>query len=208
MPATEWFAIGSALIVLAGAPFYLFDILKGTTKPERTTWFIWSLLSLIAFGSQLKLGARWSLLFVGLDSIGNLVVYLLSLKYGVGGWKLQDKWALAVAGIGLIMSFVLHSPLLALSGVILADIAGFALTIYKAYRLPSSETVITWLFLGLSSGLAAAAVGHWYFQLLLYPVYLSMMCFLVPIAQGFGRLAGHTKPVIDVAGQSPKLPSS
>src|ERR1700712_2002256 len=110
----EWFAIASGLMVLVGAPFYLSDILKGKTKPERTTWLIWSIQGVVAFGAQYKLGAHWSLLYVGLEAVGNIIVYLLSLKFGVGGWKTRDKIALGVATLGLIASVLFRAPLLAL----------------------------------------------------------------------------------------------
>ena len=192
---SEGFAIASGVIVLIGAPFYLYDILKGTTKPERTTWFIWSILGIVAFISQFKLGAHWSLVYVGLEAVGNLVVYGLSLKYGVGGWTLKDKLALGLALIGIIISLIMQSPIFALWGVILADFAGAALTIEKAFKEPKSETAITWIFLSLSATFASFAVGKLSFALLLYPVYLAIITIAVPIAQlsGLLRLRLFTK---------------
>lgn len=192
---SEGFAIASGVIVLIGAPFYLYDILKGTTKPERTTWFIWSILGIVAFISQFKLGAHWSLVYVGLEAVGNLVVYGLSLKYGVGGWTLKDKLALGLALIGIIISLIMQLPIFALWGVILADFAGAALTIEKAFKEPKSETAITWIFLSLSATFASFAVGKLSFALLLYPVYLAIITIAVPIAQlsGLLRLRLFTK---------------
>lgn len=51
----EIFSIVSALIILAGAPPYLRDIMRGKTKPERATWFIWAMLGIIAFSAQATL---------------------------------------------------------------------------------------------------------------------------------------------------------
>lgn len=169
----EWFAVASGVIIVAGAPPYVYDILKGKTKPQRTTWFIWSVLGLIAFISQVKLGAHWSLLFSGLDAAGSIAVYLLSLKYGVGGWTKLDKIALGIAAIGVIISLIARSPTVALWGVVLADISGAALTVRKTYSDPSSETAITWFFVGTSSLFGALSVGKWDFALLLYPLYLT-----------------------------------
>ncbi len=192
----EWFAIASGVMVLIGAPFYLVDILKGKTKPERTTWLIWSIQGIIAFGALYKLGAHWALLYVGLEAVGNILVYLLALKFGTGGWKTRDKIALAVAFVGLIASFLFRAPLLAILGVIVADLAGVALTIRKAYLDPSSETTFTWIALGISSALAAASVGKVSFELLLYPVYLSAACFAVPVAQVLGKMHGKPTAVV------------
>lgn len=187
MSLTELFGILSGAVILFGGPPYLYDILKGKTKPQRTTWFIWTFLGVISFTSQLKLGAHWSLVYVGLNVIGNLAVFLLSLKYGTGGWRKLDILALVIASIGVAMSFVFTSPLLALTGSIVADFAGTVLTLYKSYLDPSSETSITWFFLGTSSLFAAFAVGKWNFALLLYPLYICLSTYGVLVAQWLGK---------------------
>jgi hypothetical protein len=189
----ELFALLSGLVVLIGAPPYLLDILKGTTKPERTTWFIYAVQGSIAFGSQVVLGAHWSLLFAGLNAAGNLIVFLLSLKYGVGGWKRIDIAALTIAAIGLVLSLVTENALIALWGVIVADFAGTVPTLVKTYRAPKSETSITWFTLGTSSLLAIGSVGSWSFKLLLYPVYMTFATYGVLVAQYFGRQALRRK---------------
>lgn len=170
----EIFAILSGLILAAGAPPYLIDILKGKTKPERATWFIWSVLGTIAFFSQLSLHGGWSLVFIGLDGLGSIIVFLLSLRYGVGGWSLLDKAGLAIATIGVVISLLARDATIALGGVVLADVAGVVLTVQKTFRNPRSETSITWFFLGTSALFGALAVGKIQFNLLLYPVYLAV----------------------------------
>lgn len=187
------FAILSGIVALIGAPSYLFDIIKGKTKPQRTTWFIWTVLGLIAFASQVKLGAHWSLLFVGLNAGGNLLVFVLSLKYGLGGWKRIDIAALIIACAGVAISFVAEAPIIALLGVIVADFAGTVPTLLKTYRLPGSETTITWFMLGTSSLLAIFSAGSWKFDLILYPAYLAFANYIVLVAQGMGKLA-HKVP--------------
>jgi hypothetical protein len=166
------FAALSGLIILAGAPPYLIDILKGKTKPQRTTWFIWSVLGIIAFIAQVQLHGGWSLVYLGLDALGNLALFLLSLKYGVGGWTWVDKAALVIAAIGIVASFAVHQPVVAIFGVVLADMSGAFLTILKTLRAPGTETTITWIFLGSAALFSALAVGKWNAQLLLYPLYL------------------------------------
>jgi hypothetical protein len=181
------FAIISAIILIFGGPSYLTDILKGKTKPERVTWFIWSILGIIAFFSQLQLGAHWSLVYVGLDAAGNVLVFCLSLKYGVGGWARWDMTALSIASLGVLVSIIAHAPLIALSGVILADAAGAVLTIRKAYKNPGSETVITWLAIGTAALLSAFSVGRLRPVLLLYPLYLVLSSYGVLVSIRLGR---------------------
>jgi hypothetical protein len=185
----EIFAIISAVLVLIGAPFYLVDILKGTTKPERATWFIWSILGSIAFFSQRALGAHWSLLYAGIDALGSIIVFALSLKYGVGGWSLLDRIALFIALIGVGIAYYEHRPILAILGIMLADSAGAILTIRKTYTNPQSETSITWFGIGTSSLFGALSVGSFRPALLLYPIYLTLGAYSVLLAKNLGKLA-------------------
>ncbi len=189
----EWFALVAGLMVVVGAPLYLRDILGGRTRPERTTWLIWSVLAIVAFVSQLKLGARWSLVYIGLTALGSLTVYILSWRHGIGGWKGGDKLALGIAGMGIVLALAMRSPEMAIFGVMLADFAGAVLTIQKAYRRPGSETTITWVLAGSAWLLTTLSVGTRRFDLIVYPLYMAAICFAVPVAQVFGRMHRTTR---------------
>ena len=52
----EDLALFSAVLIIAGAPPYIINTIKGRTRPERITWLIFSVLGLIAFVSQFYLG--------------------------------------------------------------------------------------------------------------------------------------------------------
>lgn len=182
------------LFLLAGPP-YIIDTLKGRTKPERATWFIWSVLGIIAFISQVSLGASWSLVFTGLDTFGSLLVLGLSLRYGVGGWAVLDRIALVIAGVGAVTSLIVQQPIVALLGVILADISGTVLTIRKTLRHPNSETTISWLLVGTGALCGVLSVRHLDFGLLIYPLYLLVANYSIPLAQVIGRAyqRSHTR---------------
>jgi len=187
MPIREVCASVSALLILVAGPPYALDTLKGITKPERMTWFIFSLLGVVAFISQMGLGASWSLLFTGLDTAGSCLMLLLSLKYGVGGYSKSDIIALTIAVVGITAALLFKQPLLSLAGVILADASGTALTVRKAFRDPGSETMVTWLAVGTAAVFGMLAVGSWSASLLLYPAYLVVANYSVSIAQLLGR---------------------
>ena len=81
---------------------YLRDIFHHTTKPERASWLIWSVLGGIAFFSQFAKGATNSLWLTGAQTLGVFVVFILSLRYGVGGLVKRDIYALNYSGTWLI----------------------------------------------------------------------------------------------------------
>ena len=192
MRLTEVYALLSVAVILFGAPFYLIDILKHKTKPQRTTWLIWSVQGLVAFVAQFQLHAKWSLLFVGFSALGNLIVYGLSLFYGVGGWSKLEIGSLIIALLGLIISIVANAPLIAIFGVIVADMAGVIPTAIKVYKAPESETTITWIALGISPLFAALSVGKFSPSLLLYPVYLAVIDFGIVGTQMLGKSRSKT----------------
>lgn len=183
-----WFAAGSVVLALISAPPYIISIVKGNTKPERATWFIFMVMGFIALASQILLGGSWSVVFTALDATGSLIVFALSLRYGVGGWTTLDKIALTTAAIGVVIAFVAHDPVVALLGDILADISGTVLTVIKTYRDPDSEVALPWLLIGTSAVFAVLAVGRWDFGLILYPAYLALANYVVVVAQAGGRL--------------------
>lgn len=183
----ELFTLISAILIIAAAPPYIVDTIKGRTKPERVTWFIFSVLGLIAFVSQLTLGASWSLVFTGLDTAASILVFGLAIKYGVGGHTKLDIFALCVATIGVVIAVAAKEPIISLLGVILADVSGLVLTIKKTYMDPGSETTITWLLVGTASLFGVLSVGKISFGLLLYPVYLMVVNYSVPAVQLIGK---------------------
>lgn len=72
----QFFGYLSGILVSASFLPYIKDIFQLKTKPQRTTFFIWSLLGGIAFFSQLAKGASYSFLLSAL-SVGKLDLILL-----------------------------------------------------------------------------------------------------------------------------------
>jgi hypothetical protein len=175
--------------ILAGASYlpYLRDIFRNTTKPERATWLIWSVLGSIAFFSQLSEGATWSLWLTGFDTIGVLLIFVLSFKYGVGGLNKRDTFALVAAGIGLILWYFTRHAAIALLFTMLIDSAGAVLTVIKAYEEPASETLSTWVIVAVSGILAMVSVGEINLVLLAYPFYIFLANFAVAVAILLGK---------------------
>jgi len=183
------FALLSAVLAVVSGPSYVSDIIHGRAKPQRATFFIFTLLSSIAFYGQLKLGAHWALVFTGLDVLGSLGVFLLAVKYGTSGFALHDRIALVVASTGLVLSFVAHSPLLAIGGVLIADVSAIALTLHKTYKDPDSEPYVSWFLFGFGAIFSALSVEHYTFALLLYPTYIALSVFAIPLAKYLGTRA-------------------
>lgn len=166
---------------------YVKDILFGKTRPERATWLIWTVLGGIAFFSQVAKGATSSLWMTGLETLGQLVVLLLSIKVGKGKFHKKDYIALIAASIGLILWYFTSEAAVALYIVIGIDFSGTILTIQKAYLDPDSETLSTWLLATIGGVLTILAVGKIDIILLSYPVFIFAMNGIIALSIILGK---------------------
>ncbi len=178
--------ISGALMIASFFP-YIRDIFLHKTKPERASWAIWAALGGIAFFSQLAKGASYSLFLVGFQALGDFSVFLLSVKYGIGGLLKRDIVGLAGAGLSLVLWYFTRDAAVALFIVIGIDAISGILTIIKSYEGPETETVSTWVLTCLSGIFAAVAVGSFNFVLLSFPVYISLICFAILVSIYLGR---------------------
>lgn len=177
----------SALLMIFSVIPYSRSVLKLETKPQRMTWFIWSILIIIAFFSQLAEGASWSLFLTGGDMVAIFSVFFLSLKYGVGGFRKIDILSLVGAGLSLLLWYITKEASIALFFIILSDFIGGTLTISKAWKDPQSENWIGWAICGLAGLLGAISVGEWNFILLAFPIYVCLMNSLIAFIVLFRR---------------------
>jgi len=180
----------SGLAILASFIPYIRDIFIGETKPERISWLIWAILGTISLFSQLAKGGSYSLIMTGAQAIGDLLIFILAIKYGLGGFIRRDIIALIGVATGLFLWYLTKEAAIALFVVIFIDAIGAILTVIKSYDRPATETVSSWLFTLLGGILACVAVGSLNFILLIFPLYicLASTAILVAIALGFRRL--------------------
>jgi len=183
----EMFGYLSGICILLGTIPYVRDIFLGKTKPQRSTWFIYSVLGSISFFSQLAKGATFSLWLPGVDTIAIVITFILSLRYGVGGFNKKDYTALFIAAIGLITWYFTQEAAIALYLVIGIDAIGTYLTLEKTYKDPMSETASAWLFSSIAGFFAMLAVDSFNIVLLSYPFYLFVACGSVLIAIELGK---------------------
>ncbi len=178
--------IAGVLSVFTYLP-YIRDIFRLKTKPQRATWFIWSVLSGIALFAQIAKGASNSLWLIGVQTIGVIFIFALSIRFGTGGFTRRDIIALVAAGFGLLLWFYTKEAALALFISIIIDAIGGLLTVAKAYKDPASETLATWLLSGTAGIFAAFAVGSFNYVLLAFPVYVVLINYAVAVAMVLGK---------------------
>lgn len=165
--------IGGILMIISVIP-YTRSILKGDTKPHRMTFFIWTILILIAFFSQLAKGGLWSLLLTAGDGIAVFITFIFSIKFGVGGLEKRDVVSLCGVVISLILWYFTKEPAFTLLLIILIDFIGLNLTVIKTWKNPETENWVAWAMCAVGGFFGALAVGNYNFILLSYPVYICL----------------------------------
>jgi hypothetical protein len=169
-------AIGvfSALLAVIDTVPYIRDIRRGTTRPQRATWLIWSVLGIAAFAAQAAGGSNWSLAMIGTQAVLMTIVFVLAIPRGEGGLRRIDLAMLGLAAIGLTGWAVADEPVVATVFVVIADAIGLGLMVPKTVRDPESETLVTFVLAAVGGLLAAIAVGALDPAQILYPGYMAV----------------------------------
>ena len=185
----------SGILILMSFIPYIRDIFAGKTKPERMAWLIWGILGSIFFFSQLAKGGTYSLILAGAQTAGDIFVFLLAIKYGLGGLKRRDILAFIGAITGLFLWYLTKEPAVALFITIFIDSSGVALTAIKSYEKPETETISSWVLTFLGGFFACIAVGSFNLVLLAFPIYvcLASLTILFSIKSGFKRIVEQSR---------------
>lgn len=166
----EVIGILSGIIAFLASIPYIIDIVKGNTKPQRMAWVIFITLSGISFFAQMAEGATNSLWFPLVLFVQSIIIFGLTLKYGVGGASKFDIFSLVLAIAIMLVWFITNSAALAIICGVAVNTIGKALVAVKVYKLPHTEYVPTWVWSAVASVLAVIAVGELDWILILAPL--------------------------------------
>jgi hypothetical protein len=168
----QLFLVISSILVAVSYLVYINAIIKGQAKPHRTTRLVILIISTIAALSLFAQGSQAAFWLLGISAIFCLVIFLLSLKYGMGGWSKLDIVCLLIGLSGIVLWQISNDPVLALYSSITADFIGVVPTLVKTYKLPKSESWSFFLIGVFSSGFNLLAAREWSLQEISYPIYL------------------------------------
>lgn len=153
----------AGLLSFSAYVVYVISILKGTTKPSRSTWWILTLVGGLILWSSYKLGLYENLWIQTAYVIGPLMLAILSIRYGSGeGLSPLDKICLAGALVSGLLWIVFNSPLIGLAGSIIVDFIGLVPTFRKSFFNPEEEDPNAWLIETISSIINVFAITVWF----------------------------------------------
>ena len=154
---------------------YIRDILHEKVKPHRITWGIWTILTTIAALNQVLNGGGYSSLFFISTAFLVGIVFILSLRFGMGGASKIDLTSLLLALLLLAYWITVHETRISTVLAVTIDAIGAIPTLVKTYQHPETETYIQWSLAGIAGLLTMLAVPRFDWVLIIYPLYVVLM---------------------------------
>jgi hypothetical protein len=179
----ENFVILGAIIGFLGGVSYVIDTLKGKTKPNRVSWFIWALAPMLAFSAEISKGVGIHSLMTFMVGFTPLLIFIASFVNSNAEWKLTklDIACGILSIIGLIIWLILKEGNIGIFFAILADgLAGIP-TIVKSYKFPETENYIGFLTAAISAAITLLTIKIWDFAHYGFPIYIFLICALLVI---------------------------
>jgi len=167
-----------ALIIAAYGNFlYLKDTLKGETKPNRVTFFLWGTAPLIAFFAQRQGGGGIQSFYTLLIAVMCFLILAASFYTKKAYWKITklDIGCGLISLVALILLVGTNKPLLALGFSILADFFAALPTLIKSYKHPLTETTSTYTLEIISSAIVLLTIHNWTIVNYLFAAYILFM---------------------------------
>ncbi|MDP3741171.1 MAG: hypothetical protein Q8R08_02470 [bacterium] len=153
---------------------YFRSIFAGKTKPHAFSWFVWGLLTAIAFAAQVSEKAGAGSWVTASTAVACFAVFFVALWKGYRDFVKLDWFALFSALVAIILWALTKNPLLSIILVTVADALGFLPTFRKGYYHPHEETMTLYSFSTLKYAIGIFALESLIFTTWLFPASLVL----------------------------------
>ncbi|MDH5464089.1 MAG: hypothetical protein OEW60_00590 [Thiovulaceae bacterium] len=161
---------------------YTISIFRGTVKPNRISWFIWSVIGfafwIITPDSADEVTKMLTVIFM----INPTIIFLLTLFKGEYiKPDVLEKFSLLVGLSAILVWLIFRNS----SGVfptviaIAADFCALIPTLRFVLMAPDEETPLAWIFFFLGSLIAIFGIEKYTLESLLLPIYMTIGAFFV-----------------------------
>lgn len=170
---SDKFVIFGVLLNLWGCAVYAHVTIKGKTKPNRITWFLWSLAPLIAFFAERNKGVGLVSLMTLSIGIGPLIVLIASFASRKSYWELHQTDYLCglLSLLGLALWIIYKDANIAIVFSIAADIFAAVPTLVKSFKHPETESWEAYWPTIINSGITLLAIDTWSVANYGFPIY-------------------------------------
>lgn len=165
----------SSLLALISPVIYARAMLKGEAKPHRTTRLVLLLITSLATASLFAQHDTVAIWLAGVSTLQSILIFGLSINYGMGGWSKIDVLCLIIALSGIALWQTTKEPSLALYASIAADFTGMIPAIIKTYKYPHTEIWSFFLLDVFAATFSLFALKTWTLQEFSYPLYIMII---------------------------------
>ena len=154
--------------------FYLRNIIRGHTKPNLISWFLWMLPALLGAFFQVKAGAGLAALPVAMAGLGPVCVIIFSIFKRNAFWRINsfDLICGSFSLLALIIYLFTQNLGISIFFAILSDTLAFFPVFLKSWHFPETETSSVY-FVGLfNNTLGLLIITDWSFAVYSFVLYL------------------------------------
>lgn len=155
---------------------YIISIIRGSTRPNTVSWFLWTCAVGITFFAQTSIGLSWSLCLLAGALVCNATVTILCLfGYGYKNFTKVDLLTLVFSLIAIVSWLISNDPLMGIIFGVIADCIAYAPTFFKMYHDPKSEQRMYWIILTIADMLALFSVTSFTPANIIFPIAYGLM---------------------------------
>ncbi len=169
----EFLGILAVALGLLGYVFYIRGIIQGKVKPHAFTWFVWGLLTAIAFVAQITGGGGAGAWVTGITALFSFGFAFVGLGKSARVYITKSDWTFLIGALLTIpIWYFTGNPLWSVIIITITDAVAFAPTFRKAYFNPETENGWTYTLSGIKFAVSLFALGSFTWTTALYPASL------------------------------------
>lgn len=179
----QYLVFFGAAVNFAGSLAYIKKTFSGEVKPNRVTYFLWTISPFIATAAALADGVRWAVLPVFIAGFCPLLVLIVSFKNPNAYWRLRgfDYVCGLFSILALVFWWLTDNPSVAIAFSIISEIFAASPTLVKSWRYPETEWALAYVLSAFSAGTSFFVIKLYSFSEIAFPAYLVFINMLITI---------------------------
>ncbi|MBI5357777.1 hypothetical protein HZB74_02925 [Candidatus Saccharibacteria bacterium] len=164
-----------------GQVSYILTTVRGKTKPNRVSWFLWAVIAFIIFSAQIDEGVGVQVILTFLAGFGPLMVFLASFANKKAYWKISnlDIVCGVLSVLAIILWLATGSGLYAIGLCIIADLLASIPTIAKSFNFPESENFVIFRNAMIGAVITLLTINEWTFAVSAFAIYIALINLLL-----------------------------
>jgi hypothetical protein len=170
----EYLVFVAAFGSLLGALAYIHSMFRGSTAPNRVTWFMWSVAPFVATAAAISNGVGLAVIPVFMSGFSPFLIFTASFFAKKACWKLGafDYVCGLLSGLAIVLWYLTSNPEVAIIFAIVSDALAAVPTLLKGWRSPKTESFWPYLIGTFAPMASFLAVTTLTFSAVAFPTYL------------------------------------